>query len=363
VLEKEDIHQAAFSQWPTKLSCLSDIACAVGFMHLKGLAHCDLKCENVMVQTDGSTYHAVLGDFGSACDSLSWDSRRGPVGTVRFMAPELHTLEMARRTEAGSDGADAPKDSGQLILSPVKADVFSFAFIMWILVSDVDYHDRVTGRQVKKFALNPWNYGNGELSDLAVKEDVCNKKRPQCRERKKAWYSYYDLMDACWSQNPDERPDFDIIEEILASLGVGCDSAFRGSKDSQARSFANTVRVSSGPQTLSRNPDLVETLTNSASRWKDKFGCKWQDHLIKEVPWNTHQNLYYFRTLALAERNSWSDADVKLKGEVLAQISGSGLGKNRDVFEGDDAAWKLEKITALRDSRRCGPHTAQNARI
>jgi serine/threonine protein kinase len=191
VLEKEDHDQASFSQWPTKISCLNGIACAVRFMHLKSMAHCDLKCENVMVKLDGSIYHAVLGDFGSACDSLSWDSLRGPVGTVRFMAPELHTL------------VDAAKGLGQP--SPVKADVFSFAFIMWILVSDVEYPDRVSGRQVRKFTLNPWTHGNDELSDLAVKEDVCKGKRPQCREKNNAWYSYYDLMDTCWSQNPDQH--------------------------------------------------------------------------------------------------------------------------------------------------------------
>ena len=357
MLEGEDQYQEAFTKWPTKLCSLIDIARAVRFMHSKHLAHLDLKCDNVLVHFDGSTYTSILGDFGSTCDSLSWDSQRGPVGTVRFMAPELHSLEKTGRTESGSDGAEALNDSGQPRLSPCKADVFSFAFIMWTLVSDVEYHDRLTGKQIRKFQLNPWIHGSGELSDLAIKVDVCDGKLPKCRgEKNKAYYVYYDLIDACWSQNPDERPDFDIIEEILASLAVGCDSTFRGSKDSQAKSGASTVKVSSSPQTLPRNTDLQAALTDSTTKLKDKFGCRWHDYFVKNILWKNHQNRYYLHTLSLAERNLWSDTDVKLKNEVLALISRSGIGKNRDVFEGEEAVWTLEKITALRDSQRCG-HT------
>jgi serine/threonine protein kinase len=336
VLEREDHHQVAFSQWPTKLCCLIGIASAVRFVHSKHLVHSDLKCENVMVRLRDGTYNAVLGDFGSACDSQSWDSRRGPVGTIRFMAPELHSLE---KTDLGQP-------------SPVKADVFSFAFIMWILVSDVEYPDPVTKEQVRKFTLNPWIHGSGERADLATKEDICNGKRPNCRgEKNRAWYAYYNLIDACWSQVPDERPDFDIIEEILASLAVGCACNFRGSKDSQAKS--GTCTVLSSPQTLLRNPDLVEALTKSTNELQNKFGCTWQDYLAEKVDWKAHQNRYYMRTLNLAERNSWSDVDTRLKKEVLLHVSRSGLGQNLHVFEGEDAMWALEKITALRDSHRC----------
>ncbi len=339
MLERNDNDQEAFSQWPTRLCFLIGIANAVRLLHAMHLVHSDLKCENVMVRQHDSTYTAVLGDFGSTCDDQSWDSQRGPVGTIRFMAPELLDLERS--------------DSGKPMPTTLKVDVFSFSFIMWILVSDVVNLDPVSKAPVRKFKLNPWNHGSGTIADRAIKEDICRGKRPDWRsEKNSAWSTFYDLIEICWSQNPDERPDFEIIEEILEGLAVGCAfKAIRGSRGSQAESGAQTVV--SRPQILWSNPELVATLTKTVNALKGKFECNWLEHLLINVKWETHLNRLKLRKLDLVEEDHLSDVDASLLKEALLHVSCSGLGQNRQVFEGKLAMWTLEGITALRDSQRC----------
>jgi serine/threonine protein kinase len=304
-------------------------------MHSKQLAHCDLKCENVMLQhLHDSTYSAFLGDFGSACDSKAHDGR-GPAGTVRFMAPELHNL--------------VKSDSGSSTPSPLKADIFSFAFIMWILISNVEYEDPATKRQLVQFKMNPWSHGNGEVADMAIKEEIVSGRRPSFRGvRYNAWYAYYDLVEQCWSQDPNQRPDFDMIEEMLASLAIGCVCPFRESKGSLARSNAST-NMSSNLQTLA----LKEALTRSTVELRDKFGCTW-DHFVTKVEWRMDEiGRFQMRTLRPAERSSWDEADRRLKEEVERYVCLSGMGRNLFVFQGDDARWTLDQVTALRLDQRC----------
>eukprot|EP01062_Namystynia_karyoxenos_P038193 TRINITY_DN2773_c2_g1_i1.p1 TRINITY_DN2773_c2_g1~~TRINITY_DN2773_c2_g1_i1.p1 ORF type:complete len:1055 (+),score=230.91 TRINITY_DN2773_c2_g1_i1:86-3250(+) len=71
--------------WRSKLDWLHSVACALSFIHMRGLVHRDLKGENVMLAT-GSV--AKLGDFGLAATTAT-AAAQGPAGTPLFMAPEL----------------------------------------------------------------------------------------------------------------------------------------------------------------------------------------------------------------------------------------------------------------------------------
>jgi tRNA A-37 threonylcarbamoyl transferase component Bud32 len=63
----------------------SQVAQAVDHCHLNGVAHCDLKPENICVSLDGS--HAKIVDFGLAVDTSA--RKTGIVGTMPFIAPEV----------------------------------------------------------------------------------------------------------------------------------------------------------------------------------------------------------------------------------------------------------------------------------
>lgn len=59
---------------------------AVGAVHSRGLAHGDIKAQNVMREKGG---RVVLMDFSSSRSTLDSGSPEGPVGTPIYMAPEL----------------------------------------------------------------------------------------------------------------------------------------------------------------------------------------------------------------------------------------------------------------------------------
>ena len=63
-------------------SALRQLVGALSVLHLRGLAHCDVKPENVLVESTG---RLVLLDLGLAS---AWGRRRVPSGTTPYMAPE-----------------------------------------------------------------------------------------------------------------------------------------------------------------------------------------------------------------------------------------------------------------------------------
>ena len=59
-------------------------------MHQSGVAHRDLKCENILLD---SQYNLQISDFGYACP-ISGERGRGYcvdlIGSLQYMAPEIH---------------------------------------------------------------------------------------------------------------------------------------------------------------------------------------------------------------------------------------------------------------------------------
>lgn len=97
------------------------IADAVAYCHSQGVAHCDLKPQNVMVSDEGI---AKLVDFGLAvqlCEPFS-----GPRGTWPFMSPEA------------AQAYCRPYDYA-------KADVWSLGVILLEMLSGIDKLSRILG--------------------------------------------------------------------------------------------------------------------------------------------------------------------------------------------------------------------------
>jgi len=80
------IAQKAFLEEDARLIMLQ-IAQAINYVHQQGIAHRDLKIENVMF-LEPHLNIVKLGDFGLA-KRIGQNSTRTPVGTEKYMAPEI----------------------------------------------------------------------------------------------------------------------------------------------------------------------------------------------------------------------------------------------------------------------------------
>ncbi|ERF69866.1 hypothetical protein EPUS_05408 [Endocarpon pusillum Z07020] len=107
----DELSDAPLSQ---KLQYCYDIAKALSFLHDRGVVHCDVKAENVLIcVTSASGDIAKLSDFGSAIMDVTADTNlpKGVAGTRPWNAPEQsHSLQG---------------------LGIFKVDVFSYGMLLW----------------------------------------------------------------------------------------------------------------------------------------------------------------------------------------------------------------------------------------
>lgn len=150
-----------------------DIAKGVNYLHSFNppILHRDLKSLNILL-----TKHRQvrIADFGWA--RLRQDHMTKKRGTFQWMAPEL--IKYNKYSE--------------------KADVFSFAIILWELFCQVYPYDKIDQKEVARNVVNDPNF-RPQIMDFIPTNVVA-------------------LMKNCWSHNPDERYSFDIIIDKLNSI-------------------------------------------------------------------------------------------------------------------------------------------------
>lgn len=150
--------------------CAFDIARGMQFLHSKQIIHRDLKTLNVLLSTDG---RAKICDFGFSRKVKKDEILTQSVGTPHWMAPELL-------------GGQTSYDE--------KIDVYSYAIVLWeLMAKKTPYQGMESGQIVGQVLLN----------DLrpTIPDDTPHPWR--------------ELMEACWTRDPRQRPSFHEILKIL----------------------------------------------------------------------------------------------------------------------------------------------------
>ncbi|MBP6918848.1 MAG: protein kinase [Legionellaceae bacterium] len=141
------------------------------YLHAKGVIHRDLKSSNILIDIDKG-YHPYLADFGlsevkpktDAENPLRSNSSPGVVvGSLRWMAPELF------------------KNWPCSVLT----DIFAYGVVLWEIITN---------------QLPFPNASNQEVIALirdGQREAIPPRKAPQ---------AYRNLIQGCWQQDPEKRP-------------------------------------------------------------------------------------------------------------------------------------------------------------
>ncbi|POM73144.1 TKL protein kinase [Phytophthora palmivora] len=149
----------------------TDMATGMAYLHDHSVMHRDLKSSNVLLAADGT---AKISDFGLSCILEMGRSAdlTAETGTYGWMAPEVIRHE--------------PYSS--------KADVYSFAVVLWeLLAKDVPFKGQTPMQTA-----------------IAVAEQRMRPALPRHPPPKVA-----ELIEHCWNQEPTKRPDFSAIVKVL----------------------------------------------------------------------------------------------------------------------------------------------------
>ena len=162
----------------TRQIILVGVARGMKYLHDRNIIHRDVKAGNILI---GDNYYPLITDFGMSkvFDVGHSKSQSQCGGTLSYMAPEVIK--------------DCPYDR--------KADVYSFGILMYEIVTDsIAYPD----------------LENGKIKEYEFKNKVANENlRPEFKFPIKK--SIKNLIEQCWSNDPNVRPTFDEIYYKLSN--------------------------------------------------------------------------------------------------------------------------------------------------
>ena len=98
-------------------------------------------------------------------------------------------------------------------------EVYSFAIVMYELFFEIEPYQAVTSALFKTPNDYVYKY-SGESMQQRVMETCFNERRPEIPDIEYSPFEkkYLDLMEVAWAQDPLQRPLFNGIQFVLASL-------------------------------------------------------------------------------------------------------------------------------------------------
>ena len=171
-----------FISWEQKLKMCSDIARAMNFLHSHSFIHRDLKSLNVLLESPlqhvTDQVNLKVSDFGLSKSYTEEMYMTGSLGTCHWMAPEVLTTSSYT----------------------LKADVYSFAIVMYEIITREVPYKGLSHEEIRDKVLN-----GHQRPDLEVIPPNCPK-------------ALLKLMGMCWRSDPDKRPHFSAIVDLLSAI-------------------------------------------------------------------------------------------------------------------------------------------------
>ncbi|WCJ32739.1 ACT-like protein tyrosine kinase family protein [Euphorbia peplus] len=164
-------HKGMF-KLPSLIKVATDVSRGMSYLHQNNIIHRDLKTANLLMDENEVV---KVADFGVARVQTQSGVMTAETGTYRWMAPEVIEHK--------------PYDH--------KADVFSFAIVLWELL---------TGELPYSY-LTPLQAAVGVVQK-GLRPTIPKNTHPKITE----------LLEKCWRQDPTQRPDFSEIIDILQQI-------------------------------------------------------------------------------------------------------------------------------------------------
>ena len=195
----------------TRLACcLVGVAIGLDYLHSQGFMHRDIKPGNVLLGNPPPL--PLICDFGSARGGDVGESHNG-VGTFVYLAPEFIESQ----------------------ISSQKSDVYAFGMMSYIMFAGHPYVKMENGQAVAlmKDAKAP---GATMVPPIDFSRGISQGVRPErVATINDAWW---EVISACWSQDPNNRPPFkDIIERISSDPNAFIPASARGKEPADFLKF------------------------------------------------------------------------------------------------------------------------------
>ncbi|XP_078689357.1 uncharacterized protein LOC144920859 [Branchiostoma floridae x Branchiostoma belcheri] len=171
--------------WALRWRMAHEISLGMTFLHCQDpqILHCDLKAENVLLDGD---FHVKISDFGLS----KWKAgsrvltKTSPEGcTVTHVPPEYFDIDLE-------------------LVPNEKFDVYSFGVLLWEIATRTEPYKNVVNTALIRLAVTTGQRPNMALVPTDMPEvDTVSQ-----------------LMQRCWSQDPEDRPSFQECEDDLRAV-------------------------------------------------------------------------------------------------------------------------------------------------